>query len=92
MDWATNRSPRDRTSNPSLQERLIGSWKLVSYEARDDDGRGVIYPLGRDANGYIRYTPDGYMSAQIMRLNRPLFQTADPSGGTDAQSSLAARG
>lgn len=92
MHWATNRSPRDATNNLSLQERLIGSWKLVSYEARSEDGRAVIYPLGKDAKGYILYTADGYMSAQIMRLNRPRYQTADPSGGTDAQSSLAARG
>ncbi|MCW2654326.1 MAG: lipocalin-like domain protein [Mycobacterium sp.] len=92
MHWATYRSPGDATNNLSLQERLIGSWKLVSYEARSEDGRAVIYPLGRDAKGYILYTPDGYMSAQIMRLNRPRYQTADPSGGTDAQSSLAARG
>jgi Lipocalin-like domain len=92
MRWATSRSPRNGTNNRSRQERLIGSWKLVSYEVRDDDCRGVIYPLGRDAKGYILYTLDGYLSAQIMRLNRSLFQTADPSGGTDAQSSLAARG
>jgi hypothetical protein len=92
MRWATYRSPRDGADTQSLHERLIGSWKLVSYEARNDDGRGVIYPLGKDAKGYLLYTPDGYMSAQIMQLNRPRFQTADPSGGTDAESALAARG
>ncbi|MDT5134060.1 MAG: hypothetical protein QOE41_3371, partial [Mycobacterium sp.] len=53
MHWATYRSPGDATNNLSLQERLIGSWKLVSYEARSEDGRAVIYPLGRDAKGYI---------------------------------------
>jgi hypothetical protein len=92
MHWATKRSPRGGIDNQSLRERLIGSWKLVSYEARSDDGRGVIYPLGRDAKGYILYTSDGYMSAQIMRLSRPRYQTADPSGGTNAESAQAARG
>ena len=80
------------TDNHSLRERLIGSWKLVSYEARRDDGRDVIYPLGKDAKGYILYTPDGYMSAQIMQPDRPAYQAPDPSGGTDTESAQAARG
>jgi hypothetical protein len=92
MRWATDRSPRNGTGKQPLQERVVGSWKLVSYEARSGDGRCVIYPLGRDAKGYILYTADGYMSAQIMQLNRPRYQTADPSGGTDFESAQAARG
>ena len=76
----------------SLRERLVGSWKLVSYEVRSDDGRRVIYPLGKDAKGYILYTPDGYMSAQIMQLDRPRYQAADPEGGADEESAQAARG
>ena len=80
------------SDNRSLRKRLIGSWKLVSYEARHDDGRHVIYPLGKDAKGYILYTPDGYMSAQIMQPDRPPYQAPDPSGGTDTESAQAARG
>jgi hypothetical protein len=80
------------SNNESLRERLIGSWRLVSYEARNADGRRVIYPLGEDAKGYILYTPDGFMSAQIMQLDRPPFHAADLSGGTDAESAHAARG
>jgi hypothetical protein len=76
----------------SLRERLVGSWKLVSYEVRSDDGRRVVYPLGKDAKGYILYTPDGYMSAQIMQLDRPRYQAADPGRGTDEESAKAARG
>jgi hypothetical protein len=46
MHWATNRSPRDATNNRSLQERFIGSWKLVSYQARcvEDDSVVVHQP------------------------------------------------
>jgi len=80
------------TDDHSLRERLVGSWKLVSYEVRSDDGRRVIYPLGKDAKGYILYTPDGYMSAQIMQLDRPLYHAADPGRGTDEESAQAARG
>jgi hypothetical protein len=64
----------------------------VSYEAHHDDGRRIVYPLGKDAKGYILYTPDGYMSAQIMQLDRPPYQAADPSGGTNAESAQAAHG
>jgi Lipocalin-like domain len=39
----------------------------MSYEARSDDGHRVSYPLSDDAKGYILYTADGYMSAQIMQ-------------------------
>ncbi|HTF53191.1 MAG TPA: lipocalin-like domain-containing protein [Pseudonocardia sp.] len=78
--------------NRSLRERLVGSWRLVSYEARQDDGRRVIYPLGKDARGYILYTPDGYMSAQIMQPDRPPYRAPDPSGGTLTESAQASRG
>jgi len=76
----------------SLRVSLVGSWKLVSYEAQRDDGSRILYPLGEGAKGYILYTADGYMSAQIMQLDRPQYQSADPSGGTDAESARAARG
>ena len=78
--------------NQSLREHLIGSWRLVSYEARQDDGHRVIYPLGKDARGYILYTPDGYMSAQIMQPDRPSYRAPDPSGGTLIESAYASRG
>ena len=49
----------------TLVEQVIGTWKLVSYETQDADGN-IVYPLGKDAKGFIMYNPDGYMSAQIM--------------------------
>jgi hypothetical protein len=78
--------------NQSPRERLIGSWKLVSYEARSGDGQHVIHPLGKDAKGYILDTPDGYMSAQIMQPDRPPHQVDDAAAGTDAEAARAARG
>ena len=75
-----------------LRERLVGSWRLVSYEVRDADGALVGYPLGDDATGYLLYTADGFMSAQIMRLDRPRYQAGGIGDGTDAESADAARG
>jgi hypothetical protein len=43
-------------NNRPLAQRFVGSWKLMSYEARSDDGHRVTYPLSDDAKGYILYT------------------------------------
>ena len=34
-------------------------------------GSNVTYPLGGHAQGIIMCSPDGYMSAQLMRSDRP---------------------
>lgn len=76
----------------SLRERLVGSWRLVSYEVRDGAGALAGYPLGNDAVGYLVYTVDGLMSVQIMRLGRPRYQAGGLGDGTEAESAEAARG
>ena len=77
---------------PTLRERLVGSWRLISYEVRDTDGELVGYPLGEDATGSLIYTADGLMSVQVMRPHRPLYQAGGIGDGTDAESAAAARG
>ena len=67
---------------------LIGAWRLVTYEAHA--GGEVSFPLGKDASGYIMYTPDGYMSVLIMAAGRTEFATGDILGGTDAERLEAA--
>jgi hypothetical protein len=42
--------------------------------------------------GLIMYTADGYMSAQIMRPDRPAFDRPDTGGGTPEQAAAAAAG
>ncbi len=41
---------------------LVGAWVLDEMYAEDEDGNRT-HPMGRDADGMIMYTPDGYMSA-----------------------------
>ena len=55
----------------TLQDDIRGTWELVSYTEQNDRGGPVSYPLGSDALGLIMYTHDGYMSAQLMELDRP---------------------
>ena len=55
---------------------LVGVWKLVRY-CTAYEGGPEIFPLGRDATGYIQYTPDGYMFGAMSRAHRAPFAVAD---------------
>ena len=48
-----------------LRDALIGAWELVDVTEHDADGE-VRRPFGERPLGLILYTPDGYMSAQLM--------------------------
>ncbi len=73
------------TDNP-----FLGTWRLISWENRDAGGQ-LGYPLGPDALGYITYTADGYIFAQIMAAGRATLATQNPFGGADAEAAAAAR-
>lgn len=62
-------------------ERFVGTWKLVSFETRTEDGT-VSYPFGKNALGYIMYSIDGYMSVALLPKKRRKFKTQDILGGT----------
>jgi hypothetical protein len=53
---------------------FVGTWKLASWEVRQPDGT-VHYLYGKNVVGYLIYTADGYMSAEIMDPDR---QQSDP--------------
>ena len=74
------------------RQEILGAWALVSYELRAIDGTLIEYPFGDDAQGFLIYTDDGYMSAQLMRRDRPLYDHPSGAGGTTEQSAAAARG
>ena len=54
---------------------FLGTWKLISWQVTQSDGT-IQYPYGKDVVGYLIYTADGYVSAQIMDPNR---HQSDPS-------------
>lgn len=66
----------------ALRDRLVGTWKLVSYQEIPVDGSEPFEPLGREPHGLIMYTPDGYMSAQLAKPDRPHFASGDWFAGT----------
>ena len=75
-----------------LRDYIIGAWSLESYQSLDPDGSDMRYPLGVDARGIIVYTADGYMSAQVMRSDRPRFQVGDLSAADTDELVTAASG
>jgi hypothetical protein len=66
-----------------LREQLIGAWKLVSYEEKPLDGSPSFYPMSEKPVGIILYTPDGFMSAQLMKPGRKPFASGDWIKGSD---------
>lgn len=74
-----------------IRAKLQGAWKLISYEVHLCGPVSITrYPLGKNAQGMIMYTNDGYMAVQIMAQNRPLFKGGNPHSGTKEENSTAA--
>ena len=69
----------------TLRDQLIGAWKLVSYAEKPVDGSAAFYPMSENPMGIIMYTPDGFMSAQLMHPNRKNFASGDWFNGTDTE-------
>jgi len=70
---------------------LIGTWRLVSYEAHTSSGE-ARYPLGQDVLGQLSYDAGANMSAHVMRTDRPMFASNHPGSGTDAEVRSAFEG
>ena len=71
-----------------LNERFVGTWKLVSVEARSSNGE-VVYPYGIDPFGMLMYDSDGNMSVLITRRDRPKFASDDRQRGTPEETKAA---
>lgn len=59
---------KESSSVPKIP--VIGSWRLLSFELRRDDGI-ITFPFGENPHGMIVYTESGRFSAQLMRGDRP---------------------
>ena len=64
-------------SEKPRREQLSGAWTLTSYVERDIETGVENRPLGECPLGLILSTPDGYMSAQLQRPERPPFAEGD---------------
>ena len=71
------------------ENQFLGTWRLVSFEVRSA-GDKVYYPWGENPDGYIMYTPQGYMSVSMMASGRPVFEARDLPKGTEQEKVAAA--
>ena len=70
---------------------VLGTWRLISYDTQTPDGVKT-FPLGRDVAGLAVYTPNGRVSIQFMRRDRPLFKSGDAWRGTLEEERAAFEG
>ncbi len=53
----------------ALKSKLIGGWSLIEWSTIVN-GSDKIYPMGKNVNGMIIYTSEGFMSANILSMER----------------------
>lgn len=78
------------SQTPSSSSPLIGSWRLISFELRDDAGT-VSHPWGRAVSGITTFTADGYLSEQFGSAHRPDLTHDDWVSASASEIDLAAR-
>ena len=69
---------------------LIGTWALVATQWKRADGRHAN-PWGEGATGILTYDAQGFMSAQLMRADRPAGANGTATG-IDAAMAAAVPG
>ena len=67
---------------------LVGVWRLVSLEIREENGE-TRRPLGDNLAGVQIYTAGGLMSAQLLPPGRPRFVSGDQERATPEEIKAA---
>jgi hypothetical protein len=75
----------------SLGERLIGTWRLVTFEYRLANG-AIVAAYGESPAGLLVYDANGLMTAQIMNPDRPRFVSGDRRKGSYEELHAAVEG
>ncbi|KAK5171617.1 Lipocalin-like domain-containing protein [Cryomyces antarcticus] len=76
---------RDVSPSVPFRSRIVGAWRLESYTAYptpDCKIQRPTFPMTKSVTGMILYTPDGYMSAQMLIPGQPKFKRGE---GDEAQ-------
>jgi len=72
----------------SIKDKIIGTWKLVSWTYVNEAGETVDY-FGKDVSGILMYDQSGYMNAQLMKANRSPFKSSSINGSSVSEASQA---
>jgi len=75
----------------SYGSRLVGVWLLVTY-IDEHEGSEDTQPFGPNPQGFLIYTVDGFVSAQLMKPGRPAFHASDWHHGTPQEYEAARSG
>ena len=67
-----------------IASQLIGVWTLVSF-TDEREGCQDTHPFGPEPASFLIYTPDGFVSAQLTKPGRPVFQSRDWQRGTQEE-------
>jgi hypothetical protein len=57
----------------TLKDRIVGTWRVISWESLRPNGQSVNIWMGLHPTGLILYQPNGYMAVQVMADPRPTF-------------------
>lgn len=55
----------------AMTERILGNWKMVSWQVEDLANGETSDALGPDPQGYITYTRDGRVIVLVLKAGRP---------------------
>lgn len=78
-------------SESEIRDRLVGTWKLVSTELTMKDGTTRPDPqYGANGKGFLMYTREGYMCADLVNPDRPKW--VDDNNPTTEEKLAAAEG
>ena len=77
----SNKESRGHNPEASVRKRLIGAWKLLTFEVSVDGN--VLHPYGEHPIGRLTYDKAGRMSAHVMKPGRK-SSISDPIAVTSA--------
>lgn len=79
-DMYTLEQCRTPPPEPPLRQKLIGTWKLdsyIAYATPESPVQRQTYPMTKNVTGFIMYTPDGFMSAQMLIPGQQSFKRGE---------------
>ena len=64
-----------QSSAAEVKQRLVGTWKIVSSQRTLKNGKKALDPaLGPSGIGFLIYSADGHMCAELMNPDRPAWK------------------
>jgi Lipocalin-like domain len=69
-----------QASEVKIKQRLVGTWKVVGSQRMLKNGQKAFDPaLGPHGVGFLIYSADGHMCAELMNPDRPSWKNPQPT-------------